>query len=282
MIQSLGDCLSNLEASGRRFYVYSLHRQCGAPFYVGKGQRNRIARHEQHTREGRRGQRFSIIRGIQKIGALVGYQIHGFFDDEDAAFAAEMALIAQIGRRLNGGPLVNLTDGGEGPSGFRQILSPETRAKLSAALTGRSKSPEHVAKVAAKRKGRTHGPEIRLKISEAVRRPESMAKIAAARADFRHSAETIEKIRRIKLGTRASEATKLKMSAAQQGRSHSAESRAKMSERAKLRPPMSEETKAKIRAARAKQPPMSEEARAKCAEAARAMQARKRVASLSI
>ena len=49
----------------------------------------------------------------------------------------------------------------------RGPLSPETRAKISAALSGRTFSAEHRAKIGAAFKGRTLSPEHRAKISAA-------------------------------------------------------------------------------------------------------------------
>jgi hypothetical protein len=50
----------------------------------------------------------------------------------------EKMLIALHGRRdLGTGPLVNMTDGGDGVAG--KVVSPETRAKISASQTGKTK-----------------------------------------------------------------------------------------------------------------------------------------------
>ena len=65
-----------------------------------------------------------------------------------------------------------------------QIKSPETKAKLSAALMGHSVSPETVAAVAAANRGRKASPETRAKRSAAlkgrIKSPEWLAKIGAA------------------------------------------------------------------------------------------------------
>jgi hypothetical protein len=277
---TLAECQALITESGLEFYVYVLVKPSGQPFYAGKGRAQRLSKHEREAKSGVRSHRHSIIRNIWDGGGVVLYRLEGHFSDEVAAFAAEKRVIAAIGRRAHGGPLVNLTDGGEGPAGFSQIITLEMREKISAALKGRKKDPEHVAKVAAKRRGCRHSAEVRAKIAEAVGRPEAVARIAAARADFRHSEASIEKNRAAHLGRKASEETRAKMSASRRGAVASQEARAKMSAVALARPPMSDATKQKIRAARAKQAPMSEDARAKCAEAARQMQARKRTGLL--
>jgi hypothetical protein len=70
--------------------------------------------------------------------------------DEEFAFLLETELIDKLGRRdLNKGPLLNLTNGGQGSSG--NIRSVETRKKIGQANIG---------------KNRTHTPESRLKISK--------------------------------------------------------------------------------------------------------------------
>jgi len=276
--ETLAACMAAIKVNPARFYVYILSRPDGTPFYVGKGQAERIIEHEREARLGRRGHKISIIRKIWNGGGEVLYRIDGHFSEEQDAFAAEKRIIAAIGRIKNGGPLVNQTDGGDGVSGFSQVITPEMRAKISASLTGKKKSPEHVAKVAAKRRGCTHDEASRARISAGVRRPEAMAKIVAFRAVFRHSDATKVKIGLLKTGIRASPETRSKMSASQRGKIMSQEAREKIRAAAFARPPMSEETKAKIRAARARQAPMSDEGRAKCAATAREMQARRRAA----
>ena len=86
--------------------------------------------------------------------------------------------------------------GGQAAGGFRSRLnldtqeseasqmSPETRAKLSAAHKGRTDSPETRARKSAAQKGHEVSPEARAKIAAAQRgrthSPETRARIAAA------------------------------------------------------------------------------------------------------
>lgn len=81
--------------------------------------------------------------------------------------------------RANGARLTNLTDGGEGCLGM--VLSPESRAKLSAAQRGRKHSPEHVANQAAALRGKKHSPERRAAISAALRSSEAKKAASAKR-----------------------------------------------------------------------------------------------------
>lgn len=119
------------------FYVY-LHRKAttGGVFYVGKGIGRRAYERRGHTTVWR--------RTVAKHGYTVEIVQDGL--QEWAAFELEVALIALHGRRdLGLGPLVNMTDGGEGAAGAAH--TPEARAKIRAAHLGRPKAPEAVEAV---------------------------------------------------------------------------------------------------------------------------------------
>lgn len=90
------------------------------PFYVGKGKGDRY----QDTCN--RSPRFKEEH--EKGGCFV--EVVGEFALEADAFAHEVELIRILGRRDVGGPLINQSNGGEGPAGH--INSEETRAKMSA------------------------------------------------------------------------------------------------------------------------------------------------------
>jgi len=94
----------------RDFYVYVLFRPNGIPCYVGKGSGQRWRRRDRHKRNPHLGH---IIRlaGADLPAVIVR---DGLAEHE--AFDTEQAFIAAIGREPSG-PLVNLSDGGEGPSG---------------------------------------------------------------------------------------------------------------------------------------------------------------------
>ena len=104
-----------------RFYVYKLLRPSGIPFYVGKGLSGQgTERLFQHEKQDKRNPlKLNIIKKIKKNGYNVGYKICKLFDEEKDAFALEVKLIAKYGRRDNGtGILANMTDGGDGSSGY--------------------------------------------------------------------------------------------------------------------------------------------------------------------
>lgn len=101
----------------KKYYVYNHVTLTGEVFYVGKGTDRRA-----WATNGR-------SRFWKKVANKHGYNVVIVQDDmtEDDAFALEIDLIAQHGRRDKGtGTLVNLTDGGEGPSG-RVNLSEKTK-----------------------------------------------------------------------------------------------------------------------------------------------------------
>lgn len=157
-----------------KYYAYVYH-DGPTPIYVGKGKGERAYKHlsrkDKHPltcklakmkREGREPR-------IQIIDA----------PDEAAAFEMEELLIAMIGRRdLGTGPLLNLTDGGEGASGV--VCSQETKAKLSASIKEVHTRPEVKAKRSASLKEAMARPEVKAKRSAASKevhaRPEVKAK----------------------------------------------------------------------------------------------------------
>ena len=121
----------------KQFYVYIIRDprpgKSKAPIYVGKGQGKRAFRHL-----------FPCIYAGKTLGRIIAKWkamrlepivqfAKQFGDDENAAFAYETKLIAKYGRRdLGTGTLCNLTEGGEGTSGW--VPSKKFRKALSARL----------------------------------------------------------------------------------------------------------------------------------------------------
>jgi len=238
------------------FYVYVLFRETGEPFYVGKGVNGRWLAHEWEARNGAKGHRFAIIRSMQARGLEIPkVKLHEGLTAV-TALAYEIELIAAIGRRHEGGPLVNSTAGGEGvvdesPEVYAKRLdrkaSLATRAKLSTALRGKKKAPEAVAKIRAANIGKKHTPEARAKQRAAKLgkpghrlTPEHRAAISAAqrgRPDGPLSDEHRAKISAAlsgKVPHKFTPAARAKMSAAKRG---------------KTRSPHSDATRANMRAA---------------------------------
>lgn len=126
-------------------YIY-VDPKSKEPFYVGKGYGERMFGHlyEAKTigrfKKGVRANWHKVhkIRKIQREqGTDPDIQIYENGLTEKKAFSIERKLIKKIGRSdLGLGPLLNLTDGGEGRSGF--IFSDESLKKLSIAFSGSS------------------------------------------------------------------------------------------------------------------------------------------------
>lgn len=133
------------------FYVY-FHRKAttGEVFYVGKGCGKRAWDNSKRLKHWK--------NTVKKHGLIVEIVHHGL--QEWAAFEIERELIAFYGRHdLGLGNLVNLSDGGEGPSNpsdqIRKLLadaqrgrvySDEAREKMRAAKIGRKQSAEQIQK----------------------------------------------------------------------------------------------------------------------------------------
>ncbi len=188
-----------------RFYVYILVRPNGKVFYVGKGTKRRVWRHDDEARRGCECRKCRTIRKVWREGGEIQRYIVLTTDDEQEALQYEREMIALHGREN----LCNHTDGGEGPSGH--IASPQTRAKMSAAqkiaqarpevrekrrqrMLGHTVSDDTRAKLSARHKGRKG---TRLGMSNS---PEHRRKIGEAHRGRKKKPESIEKMRRTLTG----------------------------------------------------------------------------------
>lgn len=117
-------------------YIYIHYKKSsGIPFYVGKGQMAKTTRARSLKTRYARAFDFTYSnrnkiweRTARKHGVIV--EIFASCINDKAAQQLEKELIAQIGRRdLKMGPLVNLTDGGDGHAGI--VASTELRKKRS-------------------------------------------------------------------------------------------------------------------------------------------------------
>lgn len=155
------------------FYVY-IHRRAtdGLPFYVGKGRGRRAYSPKDRNKHWR--------HIDAKHGRTLQFVADGLSEAE--AFELEGFLIAFMGRKdLGTGPLVNMTDGGEGHAGYQQ--SPEAVEARVAPLRGLKRTPEQRARMSASMKGIRKSPEHREKIRQALlAMPENMAWREAGRA----------------------------------------------------------------------------------------------------
>lgn len=116
------------------------------PFYIGKGNEDRLYEHLMPSRLACE----SYYYKTKKIKKLIrlGFNLKDGFIikikdnmDECDSLELEKLLIKLIGRDdLELGPLTNLTNGGEGQSGF--IFSKERNLKISKSNSGRKRTPE--------------------------------------------------------------------------------------------------------------------------------------------
>lgn len=122
-----------LDPRKRGSYNYNIMEFAYEPFYVGKGTGNRLYKHL--YKQSLKKDSFKN-RKIKKI-LFEGYDLKQYIlkiDNltEEDAFDLEIELINKIGRyNLNEGPLINLTDGGEGISGYSH--NEETKEKIGKA-----------------------------------------------------------------------------------------------------------------------------------------------------
>lgn len=171
------------------FYVYVLFRPWdGSPFYIGKGSGKRWLRHKHRSRHIANIIRKAADRGMDIPAIKIRENL-----TEIEAFTIEHAFIKAIGRKPNG-PLVNLTDGGEGASGA--VRSAITRAKMSIIMKG-NRNP-----LGCKRS------------------PETLEKLSMIQSN--RSPTTIAKMRDANMGKILSDEHRRKLSSAKKGKSLSA------------------------------------------------------------
>ena len=204
------------------YYTYAYLREDKTPYYIGKGQGNRIYSKQKYIKPPKDKSRIIYLK--QNL-------------TEEEAFKHEIYMIAVFGRKdLGTGILHNRTDGGEGVSG--RILSQESRRKISEAnkdntnCLGKTHSEESRKKMSesqkgnTKRLGKTHSEETKRKMSDS-------SKGNTNWLGKTHSEETKRKMSEVHKNP--SEETRKKLSEAQKGntkmlgKTHSEETKRKMS-----------------------------------------------------
>lgn len=161
--------MSEVKSQEKDYYVYTHSLAGQPPFYVGKGNENRIKLiHRKHNQY--------HTRIVSKYGVENIIMRSMLCRSEQHSFELEVKIIAAL--RNGGVRLTNATDGGEGASGYKHLE--ETRAKISDAKKGHIVPNETRAKISKINKGRILSDETKAKRSGKIMSDETRAKISAS------------------------------------------------------------------------------------------------------
>src|SRR5260370_8113110 len=149
-----------------RHYVYTYAYPDGRVFYVGKGVRDRIHRHERDALLSRNINPYkeNVIRKILADGGRVIKAKLAYFKTHEQALASHIALIFFLNATDS---LTNLTPGGDGQIGV--VFSEEHRRKLSEAQKGKPRKPlppQAPQRVNEAKRGKQRPEEPRHRMSE--------------------------------------------------------------------------------------------------------------------
>lgn len=150
------------------FYVYVYRdprpTKNNQPVYVGKGTGDRDISHWSRGSHNKPFQDF--ISHLKQRNLAIAPQRVFEAEDEGAAFAKEIELIALYGRRnIGAGTLFNLTDGGEGASGM--VKTAEQKAVDRDVSLEHWQDPQYRAKVVAAQQAVQGTPKARVSKAEA-------------------------------------------------------------------------------------------------------------------
>jgi len=213
------------------FYSYLLKKPNGVPFYAGKGKGRRCFVHLKpwHLKHDSNKLKVNIIKKIRKGGEEPIVEIVKEDLTEDEAFQIETEQIKLYGRIEDGGLLANMSDGGEGQSGYR--FTDEVKRSLSQMFSGdknpfygKKHSKESLEKIGDINRGKVLDDEWRKKLSESTKgrkkSEEHKKKIQMALKQRQKSPEEIQRLielNKSRKGIPLSEEHKLKLSLSQRG-----------------------------------------------------------------
>jgi hypothetical protein len=159
------------------FYVYAYLREDGSPYYIGKGTGRRAYQKNKKTHK------FVNIPEKDRIVILLNNLT------EELALEKEKELILKYGRKIDGGILVNVTEGGE--RGFACMKgkkhTEESKKKMSEAHKGRSVWNKGLVGA------QTHSEETRQKLSEIGKGNKSRTGQKQSEEEKRKKSESLKK-----------------------------------------------------------------------------------------
>jgi len=207
------------------YYTYAYLREDKTPYYMGKGKGDRINSKQRSIKPPKDKSRILLLK--QNL-------------TEAEAFKHEIYMIFLYGRKdLGTGILYNMTNGGEGSSGW--VPSEESRKKMSQSSKGKTHSEESKIKMSEAHKGNTYC--LGKTLSEKHKKNLSEANKGEKNSFYgkTHSEESRKKISDIHKGKTVSEETRRKIGEESKGntnwlgKTHSEETRKKISEAGKGR-----------------------------------------------
>jgi hypothetical protein len=200
------------------------------PFYVGKGKNKRAWLLKRHPDK-------MLQRKLNKFTPIILLTKNKF--SEVLALKIESALISKIGRSdLKEGPLANLTNGGEGTSGY--IMTEDHKNKIIKSRKGYKHSEETKRKIGESNKGKIISEEQKKNQSNKMKgrqsrlgkhhTEETKNKLSVINTGKKHTELSRKKMSDVKMGHYVSEETKVKLSKVLKGRVFSEEWKRKISE----------------------------------------------------